>query len=241
MKYYQVEMTSALKGEVFLKPLEWLKGLHKLFQRCVKERNLLILIAAGRREHSLVVLPFSTPFSLSSSPPISSHPTSLQCPRSLNQRLHQRQDHSVQITPLCITSTPCLAEHRVVKWCVHMHALNGRERGWGERGMGEGLDWGKELMSRNKRRRQCCRIKMFRKLTDVDALHKRIWLRTSVSSLPSPLLLFLFPFTLSLSPSAFSLPALLYSAYSHLLLSLSTPLVSEPCLSASSCHSFLML
>lgn len=76
-----------------------------------------------------------------------------------------------------------------------MHALNGSERGWGERGMGEGLDWGKELMSRNKRR-QCCRIKMLGKVTDVDALHKRIWLRTSVSSLPSPLLLFLFPFTL---------------------------------------------
>lgn len=126
-------------------------------------------------------------FSLSSSSPISSHPASL---RSLNQRLHNVK--ITQYKSLHYASSVLPARQNAGWWndvfiCMHLTGENEDE---------ERLDWGRELMGRNKRRLQCCRVNMVRKLTNVDTLHKRIWLRTAVSILPSPLLLFLFPSTL---------------------------------------------
>lgn len=185
-EWIRAEMTPTLLWEVFLKPLEWWKWLPKLFQRCVKERNLSILIAAGWREHSLAALPFSTPRSCSlplhPSLPI---PACLQCPRSPNQRLHNVEITQYKSRSYASLLLSCPAEHRALKWCVRMRALNGREREEWQ----PGPDWGGELMSGEIRRRQCCRINMFKTVTDVDTLRKRTWWRTA------PQLLFLFPFT----------------------------------------------
>lgn len=94
-----------------------------------------------------------------------------------------------------------------------MQALN--RRGWG---------WGETVQAEAER---CCRVNMFRKLTDVDALHKRIWLRTAACVFCPP--------RYSCSSShplyvAFSFPGQLYVTVHHspysAILSLPSPLVS---------------
>lgn len=55
---------------------------------CQEGRNLFILLAAGGGRVLACCASLSSPFSLTSPPPVSSHHASPQCPRPLNQRLH---------------------------------------------------------------------------------------------------------------------------------------------------------
>lgn len=130
-------------------------------------RNLLIQIAAGGREHSPVVLP-SLPLFRSLRLHMSPHSASLQCPRSLNQRLHNvkithyRSLHYASSLLPAWQHTGWSTEMMCLRACMYQERKRERREGWivvhGE----------VEMMSKDKRarRRQCGGRKMFSKLTD---------------------------------------------------------------------------